>query len=150
MITIRRSNDNDIPQLEKLFLITRQQTFVEENPNKFTLEDFKKTTVGELIFVAEDQDGKILGFISIWEEDKFIHHLFVTPGHQRKGIGGLLIRSLLPWLPLPYRLKCIAKNKEALAFYQKTGWIEVERGIGEDGEYFLLELAEAPKKEDDQ
>lgn len=150
MITIRRSNDNDIPQLENLFLITRQQTFIGENPNKFKLEDFKKTTVGEVIFVAEDQDGKILGFISIWEQDKFIHHLFVAPDHQRKGIGGLLIRSLLPWLSLPYRLKCVAKNKEALAFYQKTGWIEVEWGTGEDGDYFLLELATAPRKENDQ
>ena len=68
MITIRRSNDNDIPQLEKLFLITRQHTFVWESPDKFKLEDFKQATVREIILVAEDDDV-IVGFISVWTQD---------------------------------------------------------------------------------
>jgi hypothetical protein len=35
MITIRKAKDTDTSQLEKLFLITRQQTFHWESPNKF-------------------------------------------------------------------------------------------------------------------
>ncbi|HEY2810986.1 MAG TPA: GNAT family N-acetyltransferase [Rhabdochlamydiaceae bacterium] len=141
MITIRHSNDNDIPQLEKLFLITRQQTFVWESPDKFKLEDFKQATAGETILVAEDDDV-IIGFISVWTQDAipFIHHLFVSPYHQRKGIGNLLMQDLLTRLPLPYRLKCVTKNKDALAFYQKQGWIEIGQGVSADGDYLLLEL----------
>ena len=52
------------------------------------------------------------------------------------------MESLFVWLPRPYRLKCVAKNLAAIAFYLQNQWIEVGRGIGEDGEYLLLELAE--------
>ena len=142
MIKIRRAETRDTSQLETLFLLTRQQTFKWENPDKFKLEDYRKATVGETVFVAEDENDTIVGFISVWEKDipPFIHHLFIAQDHQRKGIGEMLIRSLFAWLQPPYRLKCLAKNKEALTFYQKQGWVEVERGIAEEGEYLLLEL----------
>jgi ribosomal protein S18 acetylase RimI-like enzyme len=106
-VKIRKANDLDIPQLEELFLITRRQTFRWEKPNKFKLNDYKKATEGETVFVAEDSDGKILGFVSVWEKDNppFIHHLFVASDQQRQGIGAALIRSLFSWLPRPYRLK---------------------------------------------
>ena len=93
-----------------------------------------------VIFLGENEDGAILGFISVWEPDHFIHHLFVHPDHQRQGIGQLLLSSLYSWLALPYRLKCVAKNQVALAFYEKNGWVEVGRGVGEEGDYLLLEM----------
>lgn len=142
MVKIRRAETSDTSQLETFFLVTRRCTFRWENPDKFKLEDFKQSTSGETIFVAEDEYATIVGFVSVWELDAipFIHHLFVAPNHQRKGIGELLMESLLTWLPPPYRLKCVSKNSEALAFYRKHGWIEVGQGSGEDGEYLLLEL----------
>lgn len=145
MIKIRKAETSDTPQLETLFLITRQRTFHWENPDKFKLEDFKQSTAGETIFVAEDEGATIVGFVLVWEQDAipFIHHLFVAQNHQRKGIGELLMQSLLAWLPTPYRLKCVSKNRGAMAFYHKHGWIEIGRGIGEDGEYLLLELPPA-------
>lgn len=144
MISIRKANEFDIQQLEKIFLIARQQTFTWENPNKFKLADYKKATEGETVFVAEEHMGEVVGFISIWEKDAhpFIHHLFISPSHQKKGIGQLLIRNLYAWLPRPYRLKCVLKNQPALAFYLKNSWVEIDRGIGDDGEYVLLELHE--------
>src|SRR5258708_7585048 len=108
MITIRKAEPGDIPALEILFLITRQRTFHWENPDKFKLEDFKQSTAGETILVAEE-DAAIVGFISVWEQDDnpFIHHLFVAPDHQRKGIGKLLMQSLLTRATPPWRLKCV-------------------------------------------
>ena len=142
MIKIRKAKISDTSQLETLFLITRQHTFHWDSPDKFKIEDFKQSTSGETIFVAEDEGASIVGFVSVWEQDAIpsIHNLFVAQNHQRKGIGELLIQSLLDWLPLPYRLKCVFQNKGALAFYHKHGWVEIGRGIGEDGEYLLLEL----------
>ncbi|MEI8328393.1 MAG: GNAT family N-acetyltransferase [Chlamydiia bacterium] len=142
MIKIRKAETSDTPQLETLFLVTRQRTFHWENPDKFKIEDFKQSTSGETIFVAEDEGATIVGFVSVWEQDAipFIHHLFVAQNHQRRGIGELLMQSLLAWLPPPYRLKCVSKNRGALDFYHKHGWIEIGLGVGEDGEYLLLEL----------
>lgn len=142
MISIRKAKESDISQLEKLFLTSRQKTFTWENPDKFKLSDYMHATDGETVFVAENVNGNIIGFISVWEKDKypFIHHLFIASDYQRQGIGTLLIKSLFAWLPRPYRLKCILKNQDAVAFYRKNDWLEIDRGIGEDGEYLLLEL----------
>ncbi len=77
MISIRKAKEADTSQLERLFLIVRQQTFTWENPNKFKIADYKNVTDGETVFVAEEA-GEIVGFISVWEHDThpFIHHLF--------------------------------------------------------------------------
>lgn len=86
MIKIRKSNSSDIPQLEALFLVTRQSAFYWESPEIFKFEDFKQSTSGETIFVAEE-GTTIIGFISVLEKDAplFIHHLFVAKEVQKKG-----------------------------------------------------------------
>lgn len=142
MIKIRKASRSDTPQLEQLFLEVRQATFTWENPNKFKLEDFQKSTEGEAIFLAEKDNKQIIGFVSVWEHDSpaFLHHLFVSKAHQRQGIGRLLIQSISSSIPLPYRLKCIVKNENALDFYLKNNWSIVGKGISEDGDYLLLEL----------
>ena len=77
MISIRKAEESDISQLEKLFLNSRQKTFTWENPDKFKLSDYMHATDGETVFVAENINGKIIGFMSVWGKDKypFIHHL---------------------------------------------------------------------------
>lgn len=144
MIKIRKANPGDTHQLETLFLEVRQATFTWENPNKFKLDDFQKSTEGEAVFLAEEDDKKIVGFISVWEHDSpaFLHHLFVAKSHQRQGIGRRLIQKIVSTIPLPYRLKCISRNEQALTFYLENGWSIVDKGISEDGDYLLLELSE--------
>ena len=135
IVKIRQANREDVPQLEKLFLIARQQTFIWENPGKFKLEDYTNSTEGETVFVAEGE-GLILGFISLYEHESppFIHHFFVAPNHQRKGVGELLMNSLFSWLNPPYRPKCLVRNQNAIAFYLKNHWFAVGEGIEEEGE----------------
>ena len=48
--------------------------------NLLKIEDYKKSTEGEKVFVAE-RNKQVVGFISIWEADSFIHNLFVDPNH---------------------------------------------------------------------
>ncbi|RYD19560.1 MAG: N-acetyltransferase, partial [Verrucomicrobiaceae bacterium] len=94
----------------------------------------------EIIHVAEDpESGALLGFISVWSKEHFVHHLYVTPDQQRCGTGSALLRSLRSWLPLPYRLKCLEENHAALAFYRRHGWAELERGTDTLGDYLLME-----------
>ncbi len=143
MIRIRKAENSDYHQLAELFLLTRRNTFSWENPDKFQLDDFTNATKGEIVFVAEKKD-KIVGFISIWEHESppFIHHLFVAKEFQREGVGEFMIRSLSDWLPPPYRLKCLIKNRVALSFYRKTGWIEIDQANSTEGPYYLLELCD--------
>ncbi len=140
-IIIRKATESDTAELEKLFLITRQQTFYWEPSEKFQLSDFAAKTAGEIVFVAE-RKNQIVGFISVWKDESppFIHNLFVAKDSQREGVGELLINSLLSWLPPPYRLKCLLRNHTALSFYRKNRWIEIEHDVSEEGPYYLFEL----------
>jgi ribosomal protein S18 acetylase RimI-like enzyme len=139
-ISIRRAEAKDSAVLARIFLESRLDAFYWQNPARFRLEDFEKETAGETVFVAEDESGNLLGFISVWEPERFVHHLYIAPDQQRRGIGKRLLESLSSWLPLPYRLKCKVKNGAACAFYRKNRWVETGRDTDEQGEYLVLEF----------
>lgn len=103
--------------------------------------DFSRDTEGETILVAAGPNDEPEGFISVWEPEGFIHHLYVRSCSQRKGIGEALLHALQVRMPKPWRLKCVRANVEASLFYQKQGWKEVSSGVSEDGAFALLERA---------
>lgn len=137
---IRDATPNDLPALRDLFLSARLQAFSWLPPGLFHLDDFDLQTEGERVLVAESAD-RIAGFVSVWEPDHFIHHLFVDVDHLRLGIGRALLHALPEWPDRPYRLKCLDRNQTALAFYRSQGFIEIGRGVGGEGEYVVLSLA---------
>lgn len=138
MIQIRPANDSDATTLQELF-----QRFVQEAewlPESEKVDpDFAKSSQGEMVFVAENSACEIVGLISVWEPDRFVHTLYVSANHQRKGIGTKLLESLDRWLPRPWQLKCVIANQTAIAFYRMHGWKPIEASTGEHGPYFLLE-----------
>ena len=135
---LRPALPSDQAALADLYLRSRRAAFKWRNPEDFQLDDFTRDTEGELIHLAESPDGTILGFISLWEPDRFIHHLFIAPDHLRQGIGQALLIDLHQRLPGPFRLKCLTANLPALAFYRNLGWAEIDRGISDDGDYLLM------------
>lgn len=136
---VRPATPADLPALRELFLAARRQTFDWLPPDAFHLEDFDTQTEGERVFMAEAGD-RIAGFISVWEPDDFIHHLFVDVGHIRQGVGRALLLALPGWPGRAYRLKCLSRNQTALAFYHAHGFIETARGTSDEGEYIVLSL----------
>jgi GNAT superfamily N-acetyltransferase len=139
-IQIRKAQAADTTDLSKLFLESRRRAFHWHEAERYQLGDFQTQTAGEVVSLAIDDDKRILGFISVSEPDRFIHHLHVSTDYQRSEIGSLLLHSLKSWLPQPYRLQCLAANQRGCAFYTKSGWREVERGTGDDGEYLVFEF----------
>jgi len=134
---IRKAQPSDSARLAEIFLESRRSGFYWLDPERFQLSDFERQTQGEVVWVAE-HEGELAGFISVEEEDAFIHHLFVAPGYQRLGIGRRLLQSLRTWLPTPYTLKCLTKNKKARAFYKKNNWRIVGEGRSGTGAYLVL------------
>ena len=90
MITIRKATPNDIHQLEILFQVCRQLTFVSRHPDEFQIGDYQKSTAEDEVWVAEEH-GSIVGFVSTYPADNFIHNLFVHPEQQAKNIGTQLL-----------------------------------------------------------
>ena len=101
--------------------------------------DFAADTKGERMLVAVTGDDVPVGFVSVWEPEAFIHHIYVRRDFRARGIGALLLESLDGILPKPWRLKCLEANDRALAFYRRLGWHEVSRAMGEAGPYILMQ-----------
>ena len=92
---------------------------------------FKEATKGEIVLVAELDSG-IAGFVAIFAPEAFVHHLYVAEGCRRRGAGAALLKAALKLLRRQGALKCRLDNTPALAFYQRLGWQEAERGYDPD------------------
>lgn len=138
-IRLRPATADDSAALATLFLDVRRAAFVWRDPCEFNLADFEYQTVAESITIAENEHRELLGFISVWEPDSFIHHLFVAQSFQGQGVGRRLLESLSSWLPPPHRLKCAELNQRARTFYRNQGWMEIGHGMSADGPYVLLQ-----------
>ncbi len=138
-ITIRKSNENDIKELRELFFNIRIREFSWSKTNEITLQDFDKVTEGEVIFVA-DIGNKVIGFASIWVEDKFIHNLFINKEYRKLGVGKLLVDAVKLKYGTPLTLKCVKLNQNAVNFYNHNGWIILKEELDEEGAYYLMSL----------
>lgn len=100
--------------------------------------NFARDTEGESVLVAVGKSQELQGFISVWEPESFIHHLYVRRAARRRGVGERLLNSLNGRMPKPWRLKCLRANTEAYRFYLERGWAEVSSGSGEEGPFAEL------------
>ncbi|WP_367874070.1 GNAT family N-acetyltransferase [Luteolibacter sp. Populi] len=141
---IRAAIDADLPVLARIYLQGRRDIFTWQDHASFRLEDFAEQTAGEAIRVAEDGDAEVTGFLSVWEAENFVHHLFVADGHRGTGTGRALLEDLRSRMPGPFRLKCIVANTAALDFYRRLGWTVAGHGEAEGSPYLLMEWGKLP------
>jgi ribosomal protein S18 acetylase RimI-like enzyme len=105
-----------------------------------SLADFKSEVEGERVLVAALNE-RIVGYVSIWEPDWFIHHLYVDPKAHRAGVGKMLVSHTLALATSnQVSLKCQIANVGALRFYRSVGFMETrEVGSDEYGRWVRLE-----------
>lgn len=97
-------------------------------------EEFTALATGEEIQVVED-DGRLVGFISVFKSERFIHHLYVLPDQQKKGFASALIAACVARYGLPLSLKSLVKNTGACRFYERNHWIALKTESSADGSY---------------
>lgn len=137
-IHIQKARVEDYEALRKIFFLTRKELFYWMNKDSIDIYDFDRSTEGELILTATI-NKEIVGFISIWEEDNFVHNLFVLPEYKRCGIGKILIEECIKIQGLPLTLKCVKENNNAKKFYLSQGWTIEEEVEGKEP-YYLMKL----------
>ncbi len=120
-IVVRAARRTDWPALRALYLHARRDTFAWLPAERFAAGDFDEHTRGEALLVAQARDEGIVGFVSVWEPERFVHHLYVAGTRLREGIGAALLRALPGWPAARYRLKCLVRNERALAFWRIRG-----------------------------
>lgn len=88
---------------------------------------------------AADESGTLVGFAIA--RAGWLDHLYVAPDARGRGIGSRLLAEVLVDQSGPVRLWAFERNVEALAFYARHGFAEVERTDGrgnEEGEPDVL------------
>ncbi len=91
-ILILEAKQSNYEELREIFFAVRQNTFHWIEPKELKLSDFDESTKDELILAAFI-NNKMVGFVSIWVPDKFIHNLFILKDFQGKGVGTALINE---------------------------------------------------------
>lgn len=136
-VIIRLAQEGDRPYLRAIYLLARRKAWSWLNNAEWRLKDFDDVTRDEQIWVAV-QDGRQIGFASVWTADNFLHNLFVDPCYQRAGAGSALLRHVQTTFTSDGTLKCLVKNERAVAFYQRHDWHIEATGDSPDGEYYLM------------
>ncbi|MEN2398567.1 GNAT family N-acetyltransferase [Flavobacterium sp. MC2016-06] len=141
MMQIIEPNESHLPVLKKLFLQERQSTFTWVNQAEFKLSDFDRETEGEYLLIALENEV-VIGFISVWLPNNFIHHLYIDKQYHGQGIGTKLLNAVTDKIGFPITLKCLENNTQAVHFYRRKGFVQKERGLSGHGGYILFELKE--------
>lgn len=139
---VRRANAFDADALETLYRDCRRDA--QWLPATRCESTFALVSQGEAVYVAVTDAGDLEGFVSVWESEPFVHHLYVREESRGRGVGGALLASLVGKLPFPWRLKCVRANTQALDFYTRRGWQPKGEGVGSEGAYVELLLDGSP------
>jgi GNAT superfamily N-acetyltransferase len=138
MHELRDAGPADAPALQRLYADIRGRA--EWLPPAARMNaDFAKESAGELVIVAVAPDGILDGLIAVWEQQTFVHHLYVRERARRRGVASALLESLRIRMPRPWSLKCLRSNFDALRFYRRLGWVSIAAGSSGDGVYELLQ-----------
>lgn len=115
-------------------LFTASFALLEFLPSLHTAEEIRKffgaVVKRERVSIVEE-DGAVLGFIG--ETQNRVSHLYVHPGHLRRGIGSDLMNAAQSHQD-HLRLRCFQKNEQGRAFYEAHGFEAAEFTDGSNNE----------------
>src|SRR5687767_12886641 len=74
-------------------------------------------------FWSCEEGGELIGVMGVQDVGEFelIRHAYVRPGHQRQGVGGVLLAHLLGARARPMLVGTWAAADWAVEFYRRTG-----------------------------
>ena len=128
MVNIREATVSDIQQIMIVRLAVKENML--SNPSLVTYSDNKEyLTVRGKGWVCEINNF-IVGFCIVDLTGHSVWALFVTPEHERKGIGKKLQNVMLNWYFEQSTEKLwleTAAGTRAEKFYTSSGWIAVKR-----------------------
>ena len=124
-LSIRKArNAVEIADAAALYVRSGTAAFTWRPPGHFTADDFIRFAEEEEVWLAFSGNA-LVGLLSLFRADNFIHCLYVTPEAQRLGVGRNLVAHLRRETGQPLTLKLDTLNTKAVAFYEATGWIRL-------------------------
>ncbi|AKH99296.1 sortase-like acyltransferase [Hoeflea sp. IMCC20628] len=83
------------------------------------------------IFVAED-GGEIAGYLSMDQDGRFIHAIYLRPQARCSGLGKALLDAAKSARPQGFELTVFELNSDALRFYKREALVEIPEGRNDD------------------
>jgi ribosomal protein S18 acetylase RimI-like enzyme len=136
IIDLRPATDADLPACAELHDRVERAVFVWDPKTAYGLAAFKRCIAGEEMTLAW-AGSAIVGLISVYRSENFVHNLYVDLPWQGYGIGRLLLDTALAGMDGAARLKCEIANLPARRFYEGLGWREVARSGGRPEDWIL-------------
>ena len=131
-LILRPARPEDRLECEQIFIAAQPLAYPRQREGAPGSADFDPATREEDLWVAE-ASGRIRGWVAIYRPARFIHHLYVDPGHLGQGIGQALLTLALRYCGGAAELKCDEANRAAQAFYRAAGWHPVDWGWAPSG-----------------
>lgn len=121
-LAIRKAlNAAEIADAAALYERSGTAAFTWRPKGYFKGEDFIGFAEEEEVWLAL-MSGALIGILSLFRPENFIHCLYVDPNAQRLGVGRALVAHLRKETGQPLTLKLDTPNEKAIAFYEATGW----------------------------
>lgn len=142
----REATTNDISQMHVIRIAVKENIL--PDPSLITPTDYENFLTARGKGWVCEIDNTIVGFAIIDLKEKNIWALFVSPAHERKGIGKQLQKIMLDWYFDNYDETIwlgTSPGTRAESFYRSSGW----KGVGrrKNGEIkFEMERCEWYKK----
>ncbi len=129
---IRRFNDSDLNSIMHIWLDTNSKahSFISRDYWEKNYDFVRQCIPAAEVFVYEtDVSKQIEGFIGV--DNNYVSGIFVNEHFQSRGIGKQLlnyVKQLKPYLVL----SVYQKNKRAVQFYQREGFVIQSEGTDKD------------------
>ena len=121
-LTIRRAaSASDIAAAAAIYVRSGTAAFTWRPPGYFTAQDFLRFAGEEEVWLALMGEA-VVGLLSLFPTENFIHCLYVDPDAQGLGVGRSLVTHLRRQTGRAMTLKLDTPNQAAIAFYEATGW----------------------------
>ena len=120
-LTIRKArNAAEVVDAANLYVRSGTAAFSWRPVGYFNAEDFIRFAEEEEVWMALMGDA-LVGILSLFRPENFVHCLYVDPDAQRLGVGRSLVVQLRRETGEPLTLKLDTPNKNAIAFDNQNG-----------------------------
>lgn len=140
---IRRADDDDWPELARIFIAARAgMDYLPDLHSDADTRLFIRRVVKRNAVWLAAREGALLGFAALEPAppQSWLHHLYVDPAAQNAGAGSALLEKAKAELPGGFSLWTFQANLGARRFYERHGLSERRRTDGADNEERLPDI----------
>jgi ribosomal protein S18 acetylase RimI-like enzyme len=157
-LTIRDYHPADLPACKKLFVEGLLGGTLSENDTGLDIDDIETVymnTPGNHFWVAENQDGRIIGMIGVQNHSPGVgkvRRLRVAQDCRRRGVGKALMETAIRFCKENQNIKIafdtFAERTIVVEMFQKLGFVHggTRHHSGKDLMYFYMDLYTGPPR----